>query len=328
MGKTAVSGGKGIVVDHEGTRFALDPHGQVDADYTFVSHAHMDHMDARPTAAKVLASEETWMLARARGVELGRGRQATPRGVKLLDSGHILGSRALLIEDELLYTGDAAGRERAFLGACKTRKAKVLITETTFGRKRYQFPVLDETVKRVNEMVSRAFDKGRPVVLMGYPLGKSQVLSYLFSCWTPLYLHESVASMNEIYRSSGVELKDGSVIDRTLEGLPQGPWLMVAPIMGPRNKVVTRLRKEFGAMTAVFSGWAMDPGYAYSLGADSAFPISDHCDYSELMRLVRSVSPETVYTTHGFASEFASDLRKEGFDARPLGGYQSSLADY
>ena len=56
--------------------------------------------------------------------------------------------------------------------------------------------------------------------------------------------------------------------------------------------------------------------------------MSDHCDYAELLRLVKEVSPEVVYTTHGFTNEFARTLRGEGYDAKPLDGYQAALSDY
>ena len=329
MSKTRVTLGEGIMVERGATRYALDPKAPVKSDYTFVSHAHMDHVERPHARSKVLASKETILLARARGVELDSNRCDPPDGVSLLDSGHILGARALYIEDELLYTGDAAGRERAFMSKCRTKKARTLITETTFGDPRYIFPPLDQVVKLVNEMIGHTFDKGRPVVLMGYPLGKSQILSYLFSTWNPFFVHEWVGRMNDIYRESGVPLKqEAMTISRTLDGLPQGPWVMVAPMMSSRNKLALRLKKEYGAVLAAFSGWAVERGYGAYLGADYSFPLSDHCDYAELLRLVEDVSPEVVYTTHGFTSEFAKTLRAEGFDAKPLDGYQAALSDY
>ena len=329
MTKTHVSLGAGIMVEQDGVKYALDPKASVKSDYTFVSHAHMDHVDTPHPMSKVLASNETVLLARARGVEIETNLQAPPEGVSLLDSGHILGARALYIEDELLYTGDAAGRERAFMSRCKTKKAKVLITETTFGDPRYIFPPLDQTVKMVNEMIAHTFDKGRPIVLMGYPLGKSQILSSLFSSWNPLFLHESVDQMNEIYRRSGIPLKPAlKRISKSLDGLPQGPWVMIAPMMGSRNRIAVRLKKEFGAVLAAFSGWAVERGYGGSMGADYSFALSDHCDFAELLRLVEDVDPEVVYTTHGFTAEFARTLRAEGFDAKPLDGYQADLSDY
>ena len=130
------------------------------------------------------------------------------------------------------------------------------------------------------------------------------------------------------HRAFGVDLRKETEVGGEQENLPNGPWLMVAPVMNRRNKFMTRLKKEYGAISVMFSGWAIRPGYVPMVGADHAFPMSDHCDYAELLKLVDEVSPETVYTTHGFAEEFALDLRKRGYDAKPLEGYQSSLSDY
>lgn len=327
MGRAKISLRNGITVDYGVMSYALDPKGPARADYTFVSHAHLDHVQAPDPSSKVLASKETRMLAKARGFDLGRTTESAEE-VKLLDSGHILGARAICIGDEVLYTGDAAGRDRAFLGRCRTRKARVLITESTFGKSNYVFPPVSEVVKEVNSTIGTLFDRGRPVVLMGYALGKSQILSHLFSSWSPFYVHQKVAEINEIYRLCGVDLKKGKVVGEELEGLSLGPWVMVAPMMSSRSRFAQRLKKEHGAALVAFSGWAADPGYAYSIGADYAFAVSDHCDYQELLTLAKEVSPEQVYTTHGFTAEFALDLRKLGFDAKPLSGFQAFLSDY
>jgi putative mRNA 3-end processing factor len=324
-----VTANSGIQVDSGGRRFILDPKGPVRSDYTFVSHAHIDHMHAPARQERIIASAATRELAAARGYDLGATLEEV-EGVELLDSGHILGSRALLIGDEVYYTGDASGRERAFLGKCKTRRARILVMETTFGSPEYVFPQTARVVKEANAVIGEAYDKGRPVVLMGYQLGKAQLLSYYFSAWEPFLLHSSVARINEAYSRLGVRLKGGPGFDLTKEAdaLPQGPWVMISPMSGGRGRVMSHLRRKYGAVLVAFSGWAMGGGYSRMMGVDHAFPLSDHCDYPELMRLVQDVSPEVVYTTHGFAAEFASDLRRVGFSARTIAPYQSSLLDY
>ena len=327
MGRARISTSNGITVNYGVMSYALDPRGPSRSDYTFISHAHLDHVQTPDPKSKVLASKETRMLAEARGFDLGRTTESAD-GVRLLDSGHILGARAICIGDEVLYTGDAAGRDRAFMGRCRTKKARILITESTFGKADYIFPPTSQIVKQVNSTIGTLFDKGRPVVLMGYALGKSQILSHLFSSWSPFYVHERVAEMDEVYRLCGVDLRKGQVVRSDLGGLSTGPWVMVAPMMSSRSSFARRLKKEYGAALVAFSGWAADPGYAYSVGADYAFAVSDHCDYQELLALVKEVSPEVVYTTHGFTTEFALDLRKLGFDAKPLSGYQAALSDY
>ncbi|MBI3859190.1 MAG: exonuclease [Thaumarchaeota archaeon] len=329
MVSAKVSANNGIQVDYQGKRFALDPTSPARADYTFVSHAHVDHMHTPSRNATVIASEETRELAAARGFDLGDTVESVD-GADTLDSGHILGSRALAVGEEVYYTGDASGRERGFLGKCKTRRSRVLIMESTFGSPEYVFPQTAKLVKEVNSLVGEMFHRGRPVVLMGYPLGKAQLLTYYFSTWSPLIVHSGVARMNEIYASHGVPLKVGTVFDPAdgTDSLPRGPWVMISPMSSGRSQLMSELRRKHGAVLVAFSGWAAREGYRRSIGADFAFPLSDHCDYPELVRLVQGVSPDVVYTTHGFAAEFAADLRHMGFTARPLAPYQSSLGDF
>jgi len=324
-----VTSNSGIQVDYGSTRFVLDPKGASRSDYAFVSHAHIDHMHKPTRNEKVIASKETADLAKARGYDLGMTTDQV-EGVELLDSGHILGSRAIRIADEVYYTGDASGRERAFLGKCKTRRARILIMETTYGSPEYVFPQTAKLVRDVNRLIGSAFDRGRPVVLMGYPLGKAQLLAYFFSSWEPLFYHSSVAAMNKVHADYGVCLKGGREFDPAegADSLPGGPWVMVSPMLSNRSHLTAQLKAKHGALFVAFSGWAVRGGYSRSLGADYSFPLSDHCDYPELVKLVEAVSPEVVYTTHGFAAEFARDLRRIGFSARTLSAYQSSLFDY
>jgi DNA ligase-1 len=53
---------------------------------------------------------------------------------------------------------------------------------------------------------------------------------------------------------------------------------------------------------------------------DAAFPLSDHAGYDDLLRHVENVAPKRVLTLHGFASEFAADLRARGIEAWALTG--------
>ncbi|MBI3841429.1 MAG: exonuclease [Thaumarchaeota archaeon] len=329
MPKASVTANGGIQVELGNTRFDLDPRGASRADYTFVSHAHIDHMHNPSRNERVIASVETTDLALARGYDLGK-TMADADDVELYDSGHILGSRAIKIADEVYYTGDASGRERAFLGKCTTRRARILVMETTYGLPDYIFPQPAKLVRDVNSLISESFDRGRPIVLMGYPLGKAQLLSYYFSSWEPLYYHQSVALMNGVHVDHGVKLKPGRTFDpeKDVDKLPHGPWVMVSPMSSGRSRLMAQLKKKYGAILVSFSGWAVKSGYRHSMGADYSFPLSDHCDYQELLKLVEGVSPEVVYTVHGFAAEFAGDLRQMGFSARPLSSYQSSLSDY
>jgi DNA ligase-1 len=68
----------------------------------------------------------------------------------------------------------------------------------------------------------------------------------------------------------------------------------------------------------VLTGWALDAGATYRYQCDAAFPLTDHADYPDLLRYVELVQPKRVLTLHGFAAEFASDLRERGIEAWAL----------
>jgi Cft2 family RNA processing exonuclease len=67
------------------------------------------------------------------------------------------------------------------------------------------------------------------------------------------------------------------------------------------------------------TGWALDSSARYRYRCDEAFPLSDHADYDDLIRFVEAVAPRRVLTLHGFAADFARDLRARGVDAWALG---------
>ncbi|HKZ62164.1 MAG TPA: MBL fold metallo-hydrolase [Nitrososphaera sp.] len=316
-------GHSGIMVQQNGTTITLDPSHPVDCDFTFVSHAHVDHLHKRgrkKIRTQVLASKETTLIAQARGYEIVDAAQKYD-GFQLVDTGHILGSRGLLVGDDVYYTGDISMRERAFMKPAKMPHARTLIIESTFGRPEYVFPPLSEVIHRTNKIISEMYDLGIPVILMGYTLGKAQLLTKLFGHWDPV-MHDSVAKINSVYSKLGVKLT-GEITHKKAE--EQGvlsknkPWVMVAPLMSERNAFVKEMKDRYGAVTIGFTGWAIGSRYRYMMGLDYVMPLSDHCDYKELVTAVKQCRPDKVYTFHGFAKEFAGALSEMGFDAEPVG---------
>jgi putative mRNA 3-end processing factor len=93
---------------------------------------------------------------------------------------------------------------------------------------------------------------------------------------------------------------------------------MIAPLTGARSTFVREMKDKYGAVTIGFTGWATGSRYKYMTGLDYVMPMSDHCDYSELVAAVKQCRPDKVYTFHGFASEFARTLRGMGYDAQPI----------
>jgi putative mRNA 3-end processing factor len=151
----------------------------------------------------------------------------------------------------------------------------------------------------------------------------------LFGHWDPI-VHDSVAKINSVYSELGVELSDGMTHGHAEEqGLlsKSKPWVMVAPLMSERSAFVKEMKDRFGAVTIGFSGWAIGNRYRYMIGLDYVMPLSDHCDYRELVAAVKQCRPEKIYTFHGFAREFAESLREMGYDAEPVGNGHGRKAE-
>ncbi len=184
-----------FVSEQNGVKIYLDPKKGINDGIAFVSHAHLDHLH-RQNGGLVLTSKQTSAIAKLRGYSIENYLEEYSN-FSLIDAGHILGAKGLLFGDDVFYTGDISIRERAFMKGANVPKCRVLITECTFGMPEYVFPKVEETVKRVNEIISESYSRGKPVILLGYELGKAQILSYLFSHWVPYY-HDSVKKINDI----------------------------------------------------------------------------------------------------------------------------------
>jgi len=315
----------GILCELENNKVFLDPKNTDSSGINFVSHAHMDHLPSK-NGGTILSSIETNKIANLRGFRMENHVEKID-DFQLVDSGHILGSRGLLF-DGIFYTGDICTRDRGFLFGAKIPKCKTLITECTFGLPDFVFPKLDEIKKNVNEIISDLYSKGIPVILMGYQLGKAQTITQLFGHWSPLYFHDSIKEMNDLHNRLGVELTQGMGHSEAQKKglLDKKPWLMVSPLMSEKNSFLKEMKSKYGAVTIGFSGWAKSTKFTFGRRTDYSIPMSDHCDFEELVSMVVQSGAEKVYTIHGFVEEFASHLRKIGIDAQPL--RENSLDDF
>jgi len=307
----------GILCEVNGKHVYLDPKHADSTGINFVSHAHSDHLPSK-NGGTILSSHDTNKIANLRGFKMENHVDSLD-GFSLIDSGHILGSRGLFFDD-IFYTGDICTRKRGFLQGAKIPKCKTLITECTFGLPEFVFPTIDEIQKQVNELISELYGKGVPVILMGYKLGKAQTITHLFGHWEPLYFHDSVKEMNLLHQKLGIPLNDGIGHSEAEKNglLEKKPWVMVAPMMSAKNRFIQDMKSKYGAVTIGFSGWAQSSRFSFGRRTDYSIPMSDHCDFNELVDMVVQSEAEQVYTIHGFVDEFAEHLKKIGISAQPL----------
>jgi Cft2 family RNA processing exonuclease len=297
----------------------LDPQGP--RDRAFVSHAHSDHTGRHREA--ILTAGTSRLMRERLGVAKGREHILGWREhlrfpdfeVELLPAGHVLGSAQCLVTTEagtLLQTGDFKLRASFCAEPIAPARADVLVMETTFGLPRYVFPPDDEVLAGVARFCVETLDTGATPVLLAYSLGKAQeILAALATTALPVCLHEAVWKMTRAYEELGATFPAYALCE---DAPPAGSVLICPPNARTLLERIPRRR------VAVLSGWAMDPHTIHRMRADAAFPLSDHAGYDDLMRYVELVQPRRVLTHHGFAREFASDLRRRGIEAWSLGG--------
>ena len=289
-------------------------------DFAFVSHAHIDHIAPH---REIIVSERTARLMRARlagkrkEIILPFGQEKDLRGmqVTLFPAGHIFGSAQFFLRtenDSLLYTGDFKLRRGQSAEPAEWTAASTLIMETTYGIPRYRLPPTEEVIAQIIAFCRDAIENDEVPVLLGYSLGKAQeILCALAGADLTPMLHGSVYQMTRIYEQYGQEFC------HYLRYHPNdlAGKVLICPPSANRSRMLEKIPRK---RVAMISGWAVDPNAIYRYQVDAAFPLSDHADYDDLLRYVELVGPKRVFTLHGFAAQFARDLRARGIEAWAL----------
>jgi DNA ligase 1 len=310
--------------------FWLDPWDAKES--AFVSHAHADHFSRH---GKALCSSVTGHLLQARfnmadsrldAHEFGAMIERDGFRMRMLPAGHIAGSAMLHVTRKkdgatLLYTGDFKVRRGRTTQPVNFINADTLIMETTFGLPHLVFPGQMEIDASVLRFVNDAIADGETPVLFGYSLGKAQeAVALLAEHGIPVLSHPQVAEMTDACRAAGVDLPE----PRVFEGFALPGQVVVAPPNAVREKLFRGLKSMRSAM---LTGWALQPGAFYRYRVQEIIPMSDHADYVGLHECVTRVRPKRVLTVHGYAKEFAAELRAKGIEAwSAMGGDQLELS--
>ena len=318
--------GDGLVINTGGERFVADADAPRDG-IAVISHAHGDHLYRDPPAEAVW-SDLTRALASLRRSGESLPTRVTHPAVDLLDAGHVPGSRAALIKGDrrILYTGDVCTRDRLYLDGFEPPPADVLVVESTYGTPEYEFPLVEETRAAFADWVASQGD--RPVICFGYALGRAQEIEWLLTDTNRerIFVSDAIADIDTTIADHLDVTLPGERYD-DLGDVGAGDALVLPARL--RGSWVDDLIESTDATTAGLSGWAVDDGFRFARDLDAGFVLSDHCDFSELVDLVRAVDPELVYTLHGSADAFAGHLTREyGYESTALKPNQSRLSQF
>ena len=299
----------------------LDP--RLPKPLAFVSHAHSDHTGRHE---KTIATPTTLRLMQARmgdwegekiPLPFGETRDFENFRLRLLPAGHVLGSAQAFVETDhgsLLYTGDFKLRQGASAETAAHCQAETLVMETTYGLPRYVFPPFEEVMAQILKFCIETLEENSIPILLGYSLGKAQeILASLRGAGLPVMLHGTISKLVPIYREEGITFPEFAEWDPA----KSSGHVLICPPTTAGSRAMAAVKKR---RVAAVTGWALDPGAIHRLRCDAAFPLSDHAGYDDLLRHVENVNPRRVLTLHGFASEFAADLRARGIEAWALTG--------
>jgi putative mRNA 3-end processing factor len=303
--------------------FYIDPWKPVKQ--AVVTHAHADH--AYRGNGRYLVAKAGERLARIRLDEdakiatIDYGKTTSVNGVKISfhPAGHILGSAQVRIEykgEVWVASGDYKLTPDTTCEPFEPIKCHHFITEATFGLPIYRWPPTEQTFEEINSWWRRNIERGKASVLFAYALGKAQrVMSGIDRSLGEIFTHGSVERLTQAYRDSGVDLPPTTYAGGVTDKKKFVGSLIIAP---PSAQTSTWLRR-FGTQSSGFaSGWMMVRGARRQRAVDRGFVLSDHADWPELLTAIRETAAETVYVTHGFASEVVRYLNETGTHAVPL----------
>lgn len=311
--------GNGIALKVDGQTILLDP--KISDFISFVSHAHADH-SPRDIITKPYCTRETYELIKVRDsnfqanvVKEGKELKFDGFSAKMFSSGHVLGSTQILIEtgeESILYTGDFKMEQGLTCKSLDIQKADVLITEATYGRPEFVFPSVENVREEIARWTSEQIEKGFKINFGGYPIGKSEeIIKLLNNKGISPKVSETIRKYCEVYNDFGMKLK--FLEKETSSDIFVRPMHDIYSIREKKSK------------NCVLTGWSL-----FRNSGVLGFPLSDHCDFNQLIKFVKEVEPKKVYCVHGYKKEFAKEVRSRlGIPARALQkNGQKNLIDF
>ncbi|MCH2365964.1 MAG: ligase-associated DNA damage response exonuclease [Planctomycetes bacterium] len=304
--------------------FYIDPRRRVPT--AIVTHAHMDHF--RPGGQEDYCSSSSVGLMRLRlrgkpkvtGIEFGRRLEFGEVTVSFHPAGHILGSSQVRVESGgqvWVVSGDYKRGEDPSCEPFEVVPCDTFVTEATFARSAAAWRPGAEVIAEISEWWRENRRAKKVSVLYCYVLGKLQrILAGLsaLDAGREVYIHRDAELYNECYRRAGFQLAPTRVVPRKLNGLSLEGALVLAP---PKYLQSSWYRRFGDTVTAFASGWMAleDP---CKFGYEKGFALSDHADWSELVRTIEETGARSIVTCHGDASELDAYLRSQGYSVSSL----------
>lgn len=297
-------------------KFYIDPWRPVDL--AVITHGHGDH--ARWGMKKYLCHHFTKPILHSRisteiecqSVEYGEEININGVKVSFHPAGHIIGSAQIRMEYKgyvAVVSGDYKVQDDGLSTPFEVVKCHEFVTESTFGLPIYNWLPINEIDNKLQNWVSLNKNSGKTSVFIGYSLGKAQRVMKAVEGLSKIFVHSSIAKLNEAFGSCGIELPEYETAD-FFEGRKemQGEIVIVPPALLDSNVI----KKIPDSATAICSGWMQVRGSRRWRSADAGFAVSDHADWNGLLTAIKATEAELVHVTHGQTAVFSKYLNEIG----------------
>ena len=291
----------------------------------FISHAHTDHMSALATSRSIISSHQTVELSRARtkpDSKFNINSNFSELGIKLLDSGHILGASQLFYYDKqksqsVLYSGDFQ-MQNPFIGKpIEIKNADILIIDSTYHDPKIKFEEKEVTKKKIQEWVLEKIETGN-IFFGSYSLGKAQdIIKILNEIGIIPIVNKQTCAINKVYINFGEDLKYASVYDADsgYDEIMSKNFVGIVEL-GKLSSLKIELTKAYKkkVYTAVASGLTK----IMEFNSDATFELSNHADFEQSIEYINRVAPKKIFTYGMNKEAFARNLTKLGYNALPF----------
>jgi len=326
----------GILMDTGKTRLLFDPTPSrpLPSEWNvFITHAHSDHTYGFGTSARKYSTFETLQIYQAlrnrqvknaQSLQIGESLVLGDAKITALNAGHMLGSCQFEVETSkftAIYTGDINCVDTLTTKAAVRRSCDYLIIEGTYGHPSYVFPRRNAMYADIVRWTMTEIKEGRIPTFQVYSSGKPQEVVRLFNVYTkiPVVCNPLISNANEVYARNGVELEflNSSNPDGK-KALKAGSCVYVTTGHGDRL--------PSNVSRAVATGWAVRQAFR----SYTAFPLSSHADFEQLLQFVSQVNPRRVYIFTGYSDVLASQIKnKLSIEAGPLPAItQTKILDF
>ncbi|WP_443947188.1 ligase-associated DNA damage response exonuclease [Pedobacter sp. AW1-32] len=299
--------------------FYVDPWWPVD--YAVTTHGHSDHV--RFGNKHYLCHTLTKPIIKLRISEdldvetLEYGQSITRNGVQIsfFPAGHIIGSAQVRLEykgEICVISGDYKTESDGISTPFEAVKCHSFVSESTFGLPVYKWQKQDIVFNGIKNWIASNIQEHKTSVLIAYSLGKAQRLIKNLYGDVPIYVHNSIANLNEVIIDSGVNLPETIRITPEISKEQLSNGILIVPPAMRDSRWIKNLSQP---VVGICSGWMQVRAHRRWQSADAGFALSDHADWPGLIDAIKATEAEKVYVTHGFTATFSRFLNEMGIEA-------------